>query len=180
MNCFVFNRKVFCTGIFLLSVGFIFAQENDLYKRLIKESITIDKDFLLKPLHEDLFSDSVSGYIELDVNKNPLPILGFNYKQNSLFLHYKDSLPIDREWIISPCLTKTYTNQKHFDPSSTETTGDIIANGILTPLLSIVALKPDVLAFYLMRIGVLSDEPFVPKESRKQKALREIKTVYER
>ncbi|MDR2056747.1 MAG: hypothetical protein LBP83_00380 [Dysgonamonadaceae bacterium] len=177
MNSSVFNKKGFWIGGFLLSVCFIFAQENDLYKRLIKESVTINKDFLLDPIHRDLFiNDSISGYIELNVNKKPIPLLGFNYKQNSLYLHYKDSLPLKKQETISPYATANYTNQERFSPSSTETTGDIIANGFLTPLLGI--LKPEVLVYYLMRIGVLSDEPFVSKESKKKKALREIKNVY--
>jgi hypothetical protein len=104
--------------------------------------------------------------------------MGFNYKQNSLYLHYKDSLPLETEMTVSPYLTIGNREEK-FDPASTETNSDIMVNGFLTPLFGLLTLKPDVLALYLMRIGVLSDEPFVSRESRKQRALREIKTVYD-
>jgi hypothetical protein len=174
----LFTKRICWTGLFLVSACFIFAQENDLYGRLFKESISVNRDFLFAPAHRDLFNDSVLVCIELDATQNYLPTLGFNYKQNSLYLHFKDSLPENGKWTVSPYLTASYTNQDLFDPLSTETAGDILANGVLMPLLSIATLKPAPLILYLMQIGALSDEPFVPKESRKQKALREIKTVY--
>jgi hypothetical protein len=178
MNNFVFNKKNFATSVLCFLSCFIFAQENDLYKRLIKESFTTNKDFLLDPIPVDLLNDSIFNYIELDANKMYLPHMGFNYKQNSLYLRYKDNISLDTEESVSFGLTLLYTNQEQFDPTSTETTGDVIANGFLTPVLSVLALRPDRLATYLMQIGVLSDEPFVPKERKKQKALREIKAVY--
>jgi hypothetical protein len=178
VNSSVFNKKNFITGIFWFVSCFIYAQENDLYKRLIKETFTVDKDFFLAP-HTDLFNDSVSNYIELDANKMYFPHMGFNYKQNSLYINYKDSLLFEKEWTVPSALTMNYTNKERFDPASTETTGDMLANGFLSPLLSILTLKPTVLALYLMQIGVLSDEPFVPKESKKQRALREINTIYD-
>jgi hypothetical protein len=178
MKGFIFNKKNFGTGMLLFISCFIFAQENDFYKRLIKESLIINKDFFLESMPVDLSNDSASNYINLDANKMYIPNLGFNYKQNSLYLSYKDSLPLKEEWTISPWLTANYTNLEQFDSTSTERTGDIIANGILTPLMSVLTLKPTVLALYLMQIGVLSDEPFVSRESKKERALREIKTLY--
>ena len=158
----------------------VFAQENEFYKSIIKESIDLDFIFEMEKL--EIQSDSSTrGYIELDVNKNPLPHMGYNYRQNSLLLHYKDSLPLDIEWTISPNLFAAYTDsEKEFDPNDTETVGDVIANAVLTPVASIVvAPNPLILFDYLMRLGVLSDEPFVPKETKKEKALRIItKEIY--
>ena len=113
--------------------------------------------------------------------KNHCRIFGYNYRQNSLLLHYKDSLPLDKEWGISPNLTAAYTDsEKEFDPNSTETVGDIIANGVLTPIAAIVVTPNPIIIFdYLMRLGVLSDEPFVLKETKKERALRIItKEIY--
>jgi hypothetical protein len=179
MNCFVINKTHFTGTLFLLLSSFLSAQENDFYKQIIKESINLD--FLLDPMNmnPNLLKDSTSNYIVLDVNKNPLPHIGYNYKLNSLLLHHKDSLPLEKQWTVSPNVMAPYTNQEHFDPNSTETIGDIIANGILTPLAALtVNPNPIIIFHYLMRIGVLSDEPFVPKEKKKDKALREIKELY--
>ena len=151
----------------------VFAQENDdFYKGIIKESINLN--FILEMEELEVFSDSANGYIQLNVNKSPLPHMGYNYRQNSLFLHYKDSLPLEKEVTISPYLATPYTNgEEKFDPNRTETVGDVIANVVLTPIASIaVTPNPLILFDYLMRLGILSDEPFVPKETKKEKALR--------
>jgi hypothetical protein len=180
MNCFVFNKKHLAVVLFLLLSSFLSAQENDFYKQIIKESVNMDFLFAPMNMNPNLLNDSTSNYIVLDVNKQPLPHIGYNYRLNSLLLHpQKDSLPVDKEWTISPNMMMPYTNQENFDPNSTETVGDIIANGILTPLAAMtVAPNPIIIFDYLMRIGVLSDEPFVPKEKKKDKALREIKELY--
>ena len=158
----------------------IFAQEDDFYKNIIKESINMD--FILEMEGLGIQSDSPKqDVIKLDVNKNPLPHIGYNYRQNSLLLHHKDSIPLDKERTISPNLTAAYTDQeKEFDRSSTETVGDVIANGVLTPIAAIVVTpNPLIILDYLMRLGVLSDEPFVPRETKKEKALRIItKEIY--
>ena len=173
--------KIFSLVVFGILPTVVFAQENDFYKSIIKESINLDFIFENEVLDFQPEPDSTHGYIELNVNKNPLPRMGYNYRQNSLFLHYKDSIPLDKERTISPNLTAAYTNQeKEFDPGDTETVGDIIANGVLTPIAAIVVTPNPIIIFdYLMRLGVLSDEPFVPKETKKEKALRIItKEIY--
>lgn len=154
------------------------SQSSDIYKQLIKESI--DKDIIFQlTLPEPKYSPhSEPVVIELDVKKKPLPVLGYNYKQNSLYLHYKEPPPVRNEYTVSPYALGYGFRNEAFNPSSTETTGDIIANGILTPLAAVGTFNIIVLADYLMRIGVLPDEPFVSKEKKKDKALREIKALY--
>jgi hypothetical protein len=171
-----YDKKFFTLGILIFLTATLSAQEVDIYKRIMKESIQMD--FLFDPLEMKIPKDSASGFLELNVLKSPLPQMGYNHKQNSLFLHYKDSLPVDKKWTVSPYLTMEYTNLECFDPSSTETVSDIIVNGFIVPVASIVNVNPIQLALYLMRIGVLSDEPFVSRETKKERALREIKNIY--
>jgi|GEM_PF-4307851 len=106
-----FFPKFICTLIISPFATFcLIAQDGDIFKQLIKESMKMD--FLTNPLEMEIANDSIPGYIELNVNKNPLPVFGFNYLQNSLYLQYKDSLPMDDEakMIISEGLMKPYTN----------------------------------------------------------------------
>jgi hypothetical protein len=97
-------------------------------KESIKEAIKMDMkiDYTLE---KKMASDSVSGPIEMDVNKEPLPHLGYNQKQNSLYLHHKDSLPLDKPLTISPNLTAAYTNHKEeYDPVSPEAIQEMMNN----------------------------------------------------
>ncbi|GEM_PF-2417340 len=156
----------------------LYAQEQDHFKRLFDETIDF-KSFLqfdhlsIIPLNKDS-----SGFVILDVNKKPLAILGSNYKLNSLFLNYKDSLFKEPKLTISPALTAWYTNQDAYDPFSTVTTTDVIANGILTPILALPSLNFISFFNYLMKIGVLSSDDPILTKSKKEKALREIKTMH--
>jgi hypothetical protein len=55
----------------------------------------------------------------------------------------------------------------------------VIANVVLYPIGSVILLNPVGLFDYLMRIGVLPNEPFVPKKSKKERMLKTItKDVY--
>ena len=173
--------KTFLFAVFVFLPVVVFAQENDFYKSIIKESVNLDFIFDMEELDIQPDSSSTRGYIKLNVNKNPLPHMGYNYRQNSLLLNYKDSIPLDKQWTISPNLLTGYTDkEKEFDPNSTETVGDIIANGVLTPVAAVVVTPNPLIIFdFLMRIGVLSDEPFVRKETKKERALRIItKEIY--
>ncbi|GHT49027.1 hypothetical protein FACS189440_13950 [Bacteroidia bacterium] len=118
----------FCITSFSIS-----AQEKNLFKDMLKESIkeAIKMDMKIDYMMEKkMASDSVSGPIELDVNKEPLPHLGYNQKQNSLYLHHKDSLPLEKQWTISPNLTAAYTNPKgeEYDPASPEAIQEMMNN----------------------------------------------------
>jgi hypothetical protein len=108
MDRFFPGKRLYIVALFVAVTASLTAQEIDIYKQLLKESIQMDfkKEWMEMPSKPD----SITEYIELDVNKNPLPPMGFNYKQNSLFLHYKDSLPIDTPMTISPSVTAAYTN----------------------------------------------------------------------
>ena len=158
---------LFCFSALTLS-----AQESDFFKRMLKETLrpTLPLNFSLD------YSDSLflRKPLLFDVTKEPLPRLGFNYKQNLLLLSYKEDFTSPKPLKISPYLTAPYTNQEKFDRNSTETTSDVIANVVLTPLASIIMLRPLILFDYLMRAGVLPDEPFVPKKSKKERMLKTI------
>jgi hypothetical protein len=159
------------------------AQERDLFKNIVKESIKMD--FILNPttISPDIHrNDSTLELIEVNVNKNPLPILGYNYRQNSLFLHYKDSLPVERKWEISPHLLAGYTPKEDSEEDDSSIAAANASYTVLTPVASVVMANPIAFFTYLMRMGVLSDEPFVhvgtKKEKKKRDALRTIQEVY--
>lgn len=144
------------------------AQESDLFNRLLKE--TLRPNF---PLSLD-FSDTVfqKKLIRLDVTKEPLPTLGFNYKQNLLFFYSGEDFTFPKPHKISPCLTMFYSNHNKFDPNSTETTGDVIANVALCPLANIIMINPMGLLDFMKRTGLLSDKPFVLKKNKRERMLK--------
>ena len=158
--------------LFLLSPLILPAQETDLFKRLLKETLRpeLSLDFSLD------FSDSIflRKPIRLDATKEYLPHLGFNYEQNRLLLSYKEDFTFPKPLKISPYLTAPYSNQDKYDPNSTETTGEVITNVVLYPIGSVIMLNPVAFFDFLMRAGVLPDEPFVPKKSRKERMLKTI------
>ncbi len=151
------------------------AQEVDLYKGLVKESIDMSIIDELKKMEGNL--NPFTNPIELDANKRYLPRLGYNYELNALFNDNPFEVK-DGHFSISSNVTAWYTNVESFDRTSTDSAVDIIANGILTPLGALGTFNIIALAYYLMDIGVLPNEPFVPKEEKKHKRLREIKSIY--
>jgi len=158
---------LFCLCPLLLS-----AQESDLFKLMLKETLRpeLSLEFSLD------FSDSIflRKPLQFDITKDYLPRLGFNYKSNRLILSYKEDVALVKPQTISPYLTAPYSNWEKFDPNSTETTNDAIANVVLTPLASIIMINPLVFFDFLMRAGVLPNEPFVSKKSRKERRLKTI------
>ena len=161
----------FIVSWFFLGTAAVEAQEVDFLKNIVKESVKID--LTLDPMFMDLDMDTTSRYIKLNVNKKPLPKLGYNYKQNSLYLNHKDSLKFERELTISPYLTAAYTNMKEASLNSTETDGDLITNAVLVPLTSIGLLNIGALLDYMVRTGIIPyDDPLPKKESKKERALR--------
>ena len=121
------------------------------------------------------FSDSslVKKPIRLDATKKYIPRLDFNYKLNALTLSYEKDYTFVEPYTISPYLTANLKLET-VDPHATETANDAFANVVLTPLCSIVMINPVEFFGFLMRAGVLSDEPFVPKKSRKEQMLKTI------
>jgi len=108
-----------------------------------------------------------------DAAKEYIPRLGFNYKENSLLLSFREEYSSMNSKEISPYL-KAGLKLKPVDPYSTETANDAFTNVVITPLASIIMINPVELFNYLMRAGVLSDEPFVPKPSKKERMLKTI------
>jgi len=153
------------------------AQETDIFKQMLKE--TLKPEFRMNFSLD--FSDSVLSLkpIQLDATKKYMPHLGNNYKENQLILSSVKDYQSMKFDAISPYLTMPYTNRNKFDPNATETTGDVIANVVLTPVGSIIMINPVVLINFLIRAGAIPVEPFVPKLSRKERMLKTItKDVY--
>jgi len=159
---------LFCLYPLVLS-----AQETDLFKRMLKETLkSVPALTSSQNFSDSLFSKKM---IQLEATKKYIPHLGFNRDQNRLLLssieEYKSMKPA-----VSINLTTSFLNKEDDLP---ETTGGAIANVVLTPLGNIIMLNPVGLFNYLMQIGVLPDEPFVPKPSRKERMLKTItKDVY--
>ena len=148
------------------------AQDLDLFGLLRKETLRPEFSMNLS-LH---FSDSIflGKPVRLDATKEYIPRLGFNYKQNLLLLSFKEDFSFEQPLKISPYLTAPYSNQIKYDLNSTETIGEVITNVVLYPIGCVVLLNPLALFDYLMRIGVLPDEPLVPKKSKKERMLKTI------
>jgi len=148
------------------------AQESDIFKLMLKETLRPEL-----PLNFSFdFSDSIflRKPMQFDITKDYISRLGFNYEQNHLLLSYKEDPMLVKSQTISPYLITPYSNQEKFDPNSTETTNDMIVNVLLTPVGSIIMLNPGVFFDFLVRAGVLPDEPFVPKKSKKEQRLKTI------
>jgi len=108
-----------------------------------------------------------------DATKEYIPHLGFNSKENSLLLSFRDEYSLTNPEEISPYL-KASLKLNEVDPYSTETGNDAFVNVVITPLASIVMINPVEFLNFLIRAGVLPDEPFVPKPSRKERMLKTI------
>jgi len=130
------------------------------------DSILFNPLFIRKPL-------------QLDATKEFIPSLSFNYKENCLIRSFLADYTSLKPRAISPYLLASFSNQEKDDSNSPETVGGVFVDVVVTPLACIAMIKPLEFFYYLMQIGVLSDEPFVPKPSRKERMLRTItKDVY--
>jgi hypothetical protein len=117
----IYQKFVCSMAVFHLATLGLIAQEMN-FKKFTKESMKESmKDYMKESMRMETMKispvkinpDSVHPSIDLDANNKPLPRLGFNYKQNSLYLHHKDSLPIDKKLVISEDLLKDYTNKAY-------------------------------------------------------------------
>jgi len=158
--------------LFCLSPLMLSAQGSDLFRSILKETLRPDISMNLTFDYSD--SLFLMKPIRLDATKAPLPHLGFNYKQNQFLLSFEKEDAFPKMQTVSSYLTAPYTNQEKFDPNSTETTGDVISNVVIYPIGSVVLLNPVAFFDFLMRAGVLPDEPFVPKQSKKERMLKTI------
>jgi len=130
------------------------------------DSILFNPLFLRKPL-------------QLDATKEFVPSFSFNYKENCLLRSFLADYSSLKPRAISPFLLASFSNQEKDDSNSPETVGGVIVDVVVTPLASIIMINPGVFFNYLMQIGVLSNKPFVPKPSRKERMLKTItKDVY--
>jgi hypothetical protein len=158
------------------------AQKTDMYRDILKESLK--PNFKLDSTLMKLDSISYKKLIFFDsdtINLDTVNLTGLalQYRLNYMYDMYISDLPPREKMTISPYLTMPYTNQSVYDPKSTETTGAIISNALLRPIAAVIMINPVELFQYLMRIGVLPDEPFVPTVSRREQTRRTItKDVY--
>lgn len=164
--------KVLIISLSLFMTMNLAAQENDLYKLILKESL--EYDLILDHQELNLNPEFSKELIIWDVNKQPLPKLGYNHKLNTFLLHYKDSI-LSREFTISPFATMRYTNEYIYDPNATETDGEVLTNVILYPLTSIGLLNFNALFDFMIRAGIIPyDDPIISKKSKKERALKTI------
>ena len=158
---------IFCLYPFVLS-----AQESGTVKIILKETskpgysldLSFDSDnfrFPKKPM-------------QWDITKDYIPRLGFNRKENLLFFSYEEDFSFMKRRTISPYLTAPYTKDERYETNSTEETVNAVTDIVVTPLASIIMVNPVAFFDYLIRIGVLPGEPFVPKKSKKERMLKTI------
>ena len=170
----------FIIGCFVSVSAFAQGEDflKDMMKEFLKESIktSVQNSMQIDPLYENLFPDSIWTTIEINVNKKPLPRLGFNQRQNALFLSYKDSLQFGPQYTLSPYLLTPYSNwNQEEDPTVAEN----MLKAFLRPIASVVMVDPIAFFYYLMDIGLLPNEPLPPRQSKHEKALRHItKEIY--
>ena len=144
------------------------AQETDLYKSLLKETLKPESSLIFSSDFSD--SISVKKPIRLDATKKYIPRLGFNYKLNALTLSYEKDYTFVEPYTISHYLTANL-KLEIVDPSATEAANNAFANVVLTPVCSAIMINPAEFLRFLMQIGVLSDKPFVPKKERMLKTI---------
>ena len=168
---------LFCLCPLILS-----AQETDIFKLMLKESMKpeIPLNFSLNVSDSILFNPLfLRKPLRLDATKEFIPSLSFNYNENSLLRSFLEDYTSLKPRAISPYLLASFSNQEKDDSNMPETVGGVIVDVVVTPLASIVMINPAEFFNYLMQIGVLSDKPFVPKQSRKERMLKTItKDVY--
>ena len=139
---------------------------------------TIKQDLTLK-LSLD-YSDSIFNKkpLVLDATKKYIPRMGFNYRVNQILLYYEEDPVFEKSQTISQNIAAVYNSQKKLNLSSTETVSDVVANYVLTPAASVIMVNPLAFFDFLMRVGVLPNDPFIPKKSRKERMLKTIKDIY--
>jgi hypothetical protein len=162
-------RKGFI-GFFLLFLSAtlpLAAQEMDLFKDILKESLKPD---FLKAALTDVDSielDSIHSkkivYFEPDSTLSPW---ARRYQMAYMFRMYERLLSEKDTMMIS--IPFTYLK----GPAIDKIAGYIDGKPMPDSRAVLVAVDPVVIFSLLMKAGVLSNEPFVPRESRKAKNLR--------
>ena len=144
------------------------AQDSDIFKLIQKEMLQPD---LSMDLSND-FQDSIffRKAIKLDATKQYIPRLGFNYKFNCMLLFLSENQSFKNNKIESLRLPASY----YYNLNSTETNGEVISNVVIYPIGSVILLNPVAFFDFLMRIGILPNDPLVPKMSRKERMLKTI------
>ena len=156
---------LFCLYPFILS-----AQETDILKIMIKETLKSEILFDFSPN----FSDSIflRKPLQLDATKEYIPRMGFNYKVNQLLLFSFDDPVFLKSQEISKHITTLWVNRDKFDSYSIETPNDVVSNYVLTPLASIIMINPFVFIDCLFKTGIIPNDPYISKKSRKERMLK--------
>jgi hypothetical protein len=151
------------------------AQESDLYNNLLKESLhtTHDLDFSFEYSSIDFFNKSV----KLDATKQYIPHLGFNYFQNYLIISIFTEYPkCTKGQTISPYLPTPYINKKTYQHHIK--TDNLITNVELHPHFKVILFNPLGIINYLTQVEAFPNSTYVSKKSKKEKALKTIKEIY--
>ena len=125
MNFVRIKHIIIILSLFSLDPAKLSAQGNDFLKQIINESLK--KDLRNESLEFQPPSDSTSSsaglldinlqpteLIELNVNKKPIPKLGYDFNFNTLLIQSLDkSAEEPRLWEIKERMLAAYTNQKY-------------------------------------------------------------------
>ncbi|MDR1762895.1 MAG: hypothetical protein LBR64_02900 [Dysgonamonadaceae bacterium] len=180
------KRFVASALLFFVSAAANFAQEQDFRKDILREAIN-PKTFLEPPaeskpdtVKKDLPEVPRKDFLA-DSKYKALPKMTFNHEINKLLLleyygllgpkpkpEFELKLPsVDTQ--SDPNKLENIMKNRAENPESR-----IVSNGTgFTPILPIVRAATEV----LMKTGILSDEPFVPKKSKKERALENIRAI---
>ena len=156
---------LFCLFPFILS-----AQESDILKSMIKE--TLKPELLIDFSHSLSDSIYIREPLRLDATIEYIPRLGFNYKINHLLLFSFDDPAFSKSQEISKHITTLWANRDKFDSRSIETPNDVVSNYVLTPLASIIMINPFELIDCLLKTGIIPNDPYISKKSRKERMLK--------
>ena len=170
-----YGRMKRITCLFCLCPLILSAQETDIFKMMLKETLKpeLSTNFMLD------FSDSVFSLkpFRLDATKEFIPRLGFNYEANSLLIAIsKEDYKLHESKTISPYLLAPYTNQNKNKPNPYEDKAakELITKVVATPADNAIMINPVLIIVFLMKAGVIPDEPFISKPSRKERMLKTI------
>lgn len=175
MNICRYSRFVAIAFLLFSRMTFLSAQEDDLFKQLFKQSFkeSLKSDLLSDPSLMRFDSSFYKAPLILDVNKNPIFVLGYDRELNALFRNFKDSLK-SFDPSVPSSLAMEITDWYKYDPNSTETAGETITNAVLVPIMSILSLDIVSLFDYLIRAQVIPyDDPI--RSRKKERYVTPIK-----
>ncbi len=172
------------------------SQDGDFHKRMIKESmkpqmmLKSDSMMLFKNWNPELLK------LETDPEKIAMPIhSSFNHRLDSFMNKVRESLILSEpQYVISPYALMPYTNEDlpidfYYDDTpvylngkwypTSALPGGNAGGGLLSIIQGGVAFSPVVIFQLLLQFGVIKNDPLPPTKSKKQKALEQIKKIYD-